>query len=156
MKSLVPFRIHSLPSAERVAVVRMPATSEPAPGSVIATAVIVLPAVMPGIQRAFCAALPAWCRCGLAMSVWTSTVMMKPPKVDCDSASAKTRLVSASASAPPCSSAYIRPSRPASPSFLSTSRGVMPASSQASACGSTSRATKRATCSRSSSCSGVR
>ena len=36
MKSLVPFRIHSLPSAERVAVVRMPATSEPAPGSVIA------------------------------------------------------------------------------------------------------------------------
>ena len=37
------------------------------------------------------------------MSVWTSTVMMKPPKVDCDSASAKTRLVSASASAPPCS-----------------------------------------------------
>ena len=31
------------------------------------------------------------------MSVWTSTVMMKPPKVDCDSASANTRLVSASA-----------------------------------------------------------
>ena len=59
MNSLVPFRIHSRPSAERVAVVRMPATSEPAPGSVIATAVIVVPAVMPGIQRAFCAALPA-------------------------------------------------------------------------------------------------
>ena len=79
----------------------MPATSDPAPGSVIATAVTVVPAVMPGIQRAFCAALPAWCKCGLAMSVWTSTVMMKPPKVDCDRASAKTRLVSASAPAPP-------------------------------------------------------
>ena len=37
------------------------------------------------------------------MSVWTSTVMMKPPKVDCDSASANTRLVSASAPAPPYS-----------------------------------------------------
>ena len=35
------------------------------------------------------------------MSVCTSTVMMKPAKVDCDSASANTRLVSASASAPP-------------------------------------------------------
>ena len=35
MKSLVPFRTHSLPSAERFAVVRMPATSEPAPGSVM-------------------------------------------------------------------------------------------------------------------------
>ena len=86
---------------------------------------IVVPAVIAGHdQRAFCAALPAWCRCGLAMSVWTSTVMMKPPKVDCDSASAKTRLVSASASPPPCSLAYIRPSRPASPSLRSTSRGV--------------------------------
>ena len=49
MKSLVPFSTHSLPSAERVAVVRMPATSEPAPGSVIATAVIVVPAVTPGM-----------------------------------------------------------------------------------------------------------
>ena len=37
------------------------------------------------------------------MSVCTSTVTMKPPKVDCDSASANTRLVSASAPAPPCS-----------------------------------------------------
>ncbi len=107
----------------------MPATSEPAPGSVIATAVIVRPAVIPGMYfSAPSAPVPAWCRCGLAMSVWTRTVMMKPPKVDCDSASAKTRLVSASASAPPCSAGYIRPSRPASPSFRSTSRGVMPAS----------------------------
>ena len=42
------------------------------------------------------------------MSVWTSTVMMKPAKVDCDSASANTRLVSASASAPPYALSYIR------------------------------------------------
>ena len=65
------------------------------------TAVILRPAITSGMYLSSCAALPAWCRCGLAMSVWTSTVMMKPPKVDCDSASANTRLVSASASAPP-------------------------------------------------------
>jgi len=45
----------------------------------MATAVIVRPAVTPGMYFACCAALPAWCRCGLAMSVCTSTVMMKPP-----------------------------------------------------------------------------
>ena len=49
MKSLVPSRIHSLPSAERLAVVRMPATSEPAPGSVMPTAVIVWPVMTPGM-----------------------------------------------------------------------------------------------------------
>jgi hypothetical protein len=67
----------SLPS--RRAFVRMPATSEPAPGSVMATAVMHSPRVIAGIQRAFCAGVPAWCRCGAAMSVCTSTVMMKPP-----------------------------------------------------------------------------
>ena len=89
------------------------------------------------------------------MSVWTSTVMMKPPKVDCDSASANTRLVSASASAPPYSARTSgRAGRP-SPMLAQHRRAARsPASSQARACGSTSRAMKRATCSRSSSCSG--
>ena len=79
----------------------MPATSEPAPGSVMPTAVISSPNVTPGMYLAFCAALPAWCRCGPAMSVCTSTVMMKPAKVAWESASAKTRLVIASAPPPP-------------------------------------------------------
>jgi hypothetical protein len=155
MNIFVPLSTQCSPSALSLAVVRMPATSEPAPGSVMPTAVIVRPAITPGMYCASCAGLPAWCRCGLAMSVCTSTVMMKPPKVDCDSASANTRLVSASASAPPYALEYIRPNRPASPILRSTSRGVQPASSQACACGSTSRAMKRATCSRSCSCSGV-
>ena len=34
---------------------------------------------MSGIQRASCASLPAWNRCGEAMSVCTSTVTAKPP-----------------------------------------------------------------------------
>jgi hypothetical protein len=58
--------------------VRMPATSEPAPGSVMPTAVISSPAITFFRYFSFCAGVPAWCRCGLAMSVWTSTVMMKP------------------------------------------------------------------------------
>ena len=103
MKSLVPFRTQWSPSTPccRTAVVRMPATSDPAPGSLMPTAVMVRPSITPGMYFASCSGVPAWCRCGLAMSVWTSTVMMKPPKVDCDKASANTRLVIASASAPP-------------------------------------------------------
>jgi hypothetical protein len=153
MNSLLPFSTQCPPS--RRAVVRRPATSEPASGSVMPTAVISSPRVMPGIQRASCSREPAWCRCGLAMSVCTSTVTMKPPKVLVDKASAKTRFVSASAPPPPHSGANIRPSMPAAPMRRSTSRGTKPASSQAGACGSTSRAAKRRTCSRSNRCSGV-
>ena len=47
-------------TATRVAVVRMPFTSDPASGSVTATAVMTSPATMPGIHFAFCAALPAF------------------------------------------------------------------------------------------------
>ena len=103
MKILLPSSTQpaSGPSPSRRARVVRPATSLPAPGSVIATAVMVRPAVMPGIQRAFCAGVPAWCRCGPAMSVCTSTVITKPAERQADSDSANTRLVSASASPPP-------------------------------------------------------
>jgi len=39
------------------AVVRMPCRSEPAPGSVIAIAVIVSPVTQPGSQRRFCSSV---------------------------------------------------------------------------------------------------
>ncbi|MCY1381631.1 hypothetical protein D9M69_695640 [compost metagenome] len=81
--------------------------------------------------------------------------MMKPAKVLCDSASANTRLVMASASAPPYSPSNAMPSNPAWPMRRNTSRGTMPVSSHAAACGSTSRSRKRATWSRSSSWSGL-
>jgi hypothetical protein len=45
----------------------------------MATAVIVRPAVMPGIQRCSCSRVPALLRCGEAMSVCTSTVTANPP-----------------------------------------------------------------------------
>ena len=88
------------------------------------------------------------------MSVWTSTVMMKPPEVARDNASWNTTLVVMSASDPPCCAGYIKPSQPSAPILRRISRGVLPASSQASAKGSTSLAMKRATWRRSSSCSG--
>ena len=59
MNVLEPLTIQSASSPEpsRTAEVRMPARSLPAPGSVIATAMIVSPLVMPGSQRFFCSSL---------------------------------------------------------------------------------------------------
>ena len=52
MNVLAPLTIQSSPS--RTAVVRMPARSDPVPGSVIATAVSRVPAARPGNQRLRC------------------------------------------------------------------------------------------------------
>ncbi len=49
---MAPLRIHSSPL--RTAVVRIPARSDPVPGSVIATAVSRLPSAKPGNQRSRC------------------------------------------------------------------------------------------------------
>jgi hypothetical protein len=130
MNSLLPSSTNESPS--RRAVVRTPATSEPAPASVTATAVSVAPLTIPGSQRDFCSSVPALTRCGDAMSVCTSTVTMKPPYVDCDNASANAKLVSASRSAPPYASGTIRPSQPSSPIRRSTPRGTQPSRSHAS------------------------
>jgi hypothetical protein len=56
MKVLLPLMTHSSPS--RTAVVRQALTSEPPPGSVMATARMVLPAQMSGSQRCFCSSVP--------------------------------------------------------------------------------------------------
>ena len=55
MNVLEPLTIQSSPS--RTAEVRMPARSLPAPGSVIAMAMISSPLAMPGSQRCFCSSL---------------------------------------------------------------------------------------------------
>ncbi len=57
----------------------MPFTSEPASGSVTATAVMTSPEMMRGIQRARCASVPPLKTWTEAMSVWTSAVMATPP-----------------------------------------------------------------------------
>ena len=54
MNVLAPLTIQSSPS--RTAVVRMPARSDPVPGSVMATAVSSVPAASPGNQRSRCSA----------------------------------------------------------------------------------------------------
>ncbi len=73
---LVPFS--TKPPSTRRAVVRMPFTSEPASGSVTATAVMTSPETMPGIHFAFWASVPALNTWTEAMSVWTSAVMATP------------------------------------------------------------------------------
>ena len=80
-------------------------TTDTYDASVTATAVIVSPAVMPGNQRAFCSGVPAFSRCGEAISVCTSTVAENPPKVDRPTSSASITLDMTSSPAPPyCSS----------------------------------------------------
>ena len=79
----------------------MPLTSEPASGSVTATAVMTSPAMMPGIHLSFCASLPdrkTWIE---AISEWTRAVMATPEKVERPSSSASTTVASASISEPP-------------------------------------------------------
>ena len=80
-----------------------PFTSEPASGSVTATAVIARPATISGIQRAFCAAVPAFAMCTEAMSVCTRMVIAAPENVDRPSSSASTIEPSVSISEPPYS-----------------------------------------------------
>ena len=56
MKILEPFSTHSSPS--RTALVRMPWTSEPAPGSVIARAPTASPLTIFGSHCCFCSSVP--------------------------------------------------------------------------------------------------
>ena len=101
MNILVPFSTHESPS--RRARMRIDATSEPASGSVTATAVTSSPAITFRRYRSSCAFEPARTRCGEAMSVWSSTVMTKPPNVERASDSWNTTAVTLSAPAPPYS-----------------------------------------------------
>ena len=66
MNVLAPLMMYSSPS--RLAVVAMPARSEPVPGSVIAIAVIVSPVAHLGSHSAFCSGLPKEWMYGTMMS----------------------------------------------------------------------------------------
>ena len=121
----------------------MPATSEPAPGSVTPTAVMVLPAITPGRYFSSWRLVPKRTRCGLAMSVCTSTVMAKPPWVERPTSSASTTEARASRPAPPSASGTRSEKKPSSPIWRSTSRGTKPASSHLGPSGFTFSSTKR-------------
>ncbi len=107
MNIFVPFSTQ--PSPWRFALVRIAFTSEPASGSVTATAVMASPEIIFGRNRLICSGVPAFTRCGDAMSVCTSTVMAKPPNVERPSSSASSAVALASSPAPPNSSGYLRP-----------------------------------------------
>jgi hypothetical protein len=77
MNILLPLMTQWSPS--RTARVRMPATSEPASGSVTATAHTFSPRINGGRYRSSCCGVPKLARCGEAMSVCTVTVTAKPP-----------------------------------------------------------------------------
>jgi hypothetical protein len=65
MNVLAPLTTYSLPS--RLALVRMPATSDPPSGSVMASDPISSPRRVGRTQRSICAASPAVARCGRAI-----------------------------------------------------------------------------------------
>src|SRR5262245_15237833 len=117
---------------------------------------MVLPAMMPGRYASSWRLLPKRSRCGLAMSVWTSTVMAKPPCVERPTSSASTTEARASRPAPPSSSGTRNEKKPSSPISRSTSRGTKPASSHLGPCGFTFSSTKRRSWLRIRSCSSVK
>src|SRR6478752_569286 len=134
----------------------MPATSDPAPGSVTPTAVMVFPAITPGRYFSSWRLVPKRIRCGLAMSVWTSTVMAKPPWVERPTSSASTTDARASSPAPPSASGTRSEKKPSAPISRSTSRGTKPASSHFGPSGFTFSSTKRRSWARMRSCSSVK
>jgi hypothetical protein len=122
----------------------MPATSEPAPGSVMPTAVISLA----GDHLA---------QVGLFLRLIAGVVQVRAGHVGVhqhgDDEAGEGGLAQRFGEhqvgqrvgvATAIAASYISPNRPACPMRRSTSRGTKPCSSQAAACGSTSRARKRA------------
>ncbi|CAB4942675.1 unannotated protein [freshwater metagenome] len=68
----------------------IPATSEPAPGSVMPRQAIFSPFIAGTRYCSFCSWVPRSFSGGLAMSVWTATPMTRPPECDRDISSAST------------------------------------------------------------------
>ena len=106
-----------MPSSDSLAVVFMPARSEPVPGSVMAMAVIMSPETKEGSQRRFCSSLPYLRMYGRHSAVCT----LQPPKLT--PARAHSSVITALnlklvSPAPPYSSGTSMPKTPSSPSFL--------------------------------------
>ena len=79
-------------SPSRTARVLMPATSEPASGSVIPRQRIFSPAIAGAAHSRFCSSVPNARIGGIAMSVWTATPIARPPDWPWTISSASTRL----------------------------------------------------------------
>ena len=81
---------HSSPS--RTARVLIPATSEPASGSVMPRQEIFSPRIAGTRYSCFCSSEPNRNTGGVAMSVWTATPIASPPELQRVISSASTRL----------------------------------------------------------------
>ena len=68
-------------SPSRTARVLMPATSEPASGSVIPRQRIFSPLMAGTTHSCFCSSVPNARIGGIAMSVWTATPIARPPEL---------------------------------------------------------------------------
>ena len=78
MNVLEPLITYSSPSL--TARVLIPATSEPASGSVIPIARIALPWIAGTTHSCFCSSVPNARIGGIAMSVWTASPIASPPQ----------------------------------------------------------------------------
>src|SRR3954452_4625645 len=131
----------------------MPATSEPASGSVIASAPIFSP-LMPGTsQRCFWSSVPNFQIGGVAMFTWPPMAAPTPPEPQRASSSAQIAAWRYPPPCPPYLSSYLSPRKPSSPQRRNSSFGTQRASSHSMTLGRISASTKRRSVCRSSSCS---
>src|SRR6218665_48280 len=139
MKILLPSMTYSSPS--RTAVVRIALTSEPPPGSVMATARICSPRQMPGSHFCFCASVPRRTREGAMMSECS-----EKPAPDTPARCASSRTIAAwpkSPPPPPYSAGTATQSRPSRPALSQVWRSILPAWSHSAWRGTHSRSKKR-------------
>ena len=150
MNVLDPLTAYSSPS--RTAVVRMAARSDPAPGSVMAMAVISSPLQIPGSQRAFWSSSAPARKYGRQVSLWRRTQAALAPTPAAQNSSFMTALNRKSVvPPPPYSSGAAMPRNPASPALRNIVLSTIPARSHPSTWGRTSFSTKARKASRKSS-----
>src|ERR1700694_588779 len=142
MNILAP--LSTQPLSFRTAVERMPAASEPLPGSVRAQAASFLPAAMSGMKRLRSSSLPNRRRCEVPSPLCEATVSAREPSQRAISSTTQAT-ENVSRADPPNSSGTVIPSSPSSPSCATTSRGNRSSRSHSCACGFTSRTQKSRT-----------
>src|SRR3954469_3758205 len=145
MNVLAP--LTSQPPSTRAARVRTLATSEPASGSVIASAPIFSPRIAGWSQRSTCSGVPNFAIGGVAMLVCAPIPAASPPDAHRASSSANTASATQSASGP-----YFRPSQPRSASIPNTSFGNHRAASHSPARGRSRDSTNARISARSAAC----
>src|SRR5215207_2662362 len=153
MNVLDPSTTHPPPT--RRARVRTAATSEPASGSVMASAPIASPRSAGTSQRRFCASLPKRQIGGVAIPVCAPIPAASPPEPQRASSSANTASATWPSPPPPHWRSYFRPSQPAAASCPKTASGNAPAASHAAACGRSSASIHARARARNASCSAV-